>query len=640
MANTVHNLPPEKFAKFSKLGTTPKKDSVGRTALHYAASWGHADVINAILGSHCDVPKPQWDVSWPNDECTKLVDVQNGSGFTPLHYAVWVGRKEAIKALASYDADLSAKNIANDFDWIKVGCGNTPLHLAAFGGDFDVVKLLLAAHVQTLAQGAEVMQAGRGQWGERHAGEPTGQLRQEWRNWRGLMAYHIALHKGFQNLTELLHPDIPYTFIFSNDDMGVGEVRMYGPPRLMVIAAKSLQQKLVDDLAAVEQGPLGFTKQQLALPAAAPAAAQPLAVAPGAVENGQAGQGPAPQPEQRPMADLDALSMAAKAPAGDVRAAHMLLGATECCLWQRGLSGMSVYKDKPGGGAGRHRRVQSTAEAGTRKLQSSNSGTARTAGSITGHWGDGEQKPSWLRAADGSFRRGSTKRVDDMRLNPDRVRQQLLLMKLASGTLTFNHAASALTHQMTSTADGSLNASRISSMSAALQGPGQGRRGSATPHRPSLHRLLSGRRISRSQSRLDGSSSLVMTANGSAAAATALPDSSASPSPDVSAAATASTCTAGAAANTGGLPIIQQQRFMISEVNSRADDDDDDVDDEATCEICFDAVAVVALQGCGHTLCICCCKEMCKLHHFKPALCPYCRQIICGFERAAAPFIP
>jgi ankyrin repeat protein len=53
----------------------------------------------------------------------------------------------------------------------QVGSGNTALHLAAFGGDMAVVKLLLAAYVQSLAAGAEVMAAGRGQWGNRHTGE-------------------------------------------------------------------------------------------------------------------------------------------------------------------------------------------------------------------------------------------------------------------------------------------------------------------------------------------------------------------------------------------------------------------------------------------------------------------------------------
>lgn len=47
-------------------------------------------------------------------------------------------------------------------------------------------------------------------------------------------------------------PHCRYTFIFSNDDMEPGSVRMFGPARLMVIAAKALQQKLVDELAAVQ----------------------------------------------------------------------------------------------------------------------------------------------------------------------------------------------------------------------------------------------------------------------------------------------------------------------------------------------------------------------------------------------------
>jgi hypothetical protein len=95
----------------------------------------------------------------------------------------------------------------------------------------------------------------------------------------------------------------------------------------------------------------------------------------------------------------------------------------------------------------------------------------------------------------------------------------------------------------------------------------------------------------------------------------------------------------------GDLPMIQQQLVgaayasgllgsthgagasgMITE-----EGEEDSDEDGLMCEICFDAQAVVSLQACGHALCVGCCKEMCKLHHFKPALCPYCRQIICGF---------
>lgn len=80
---------------------------------------------------------------------------------------------------------------------------------------------------------------------------------------------------------------------------------------------------------------------------------------------------------------------------------------------------------------------------------------------------------------------------------------------------------------------------------------------------------------------------------------------------------------AGRGSANGELPIVQLQyttavAAMISEGSSGLDEDD-------LCEICFDAAAVVALQQCGHTLCVGCCKELCKLHHFKPGLCPYCR---------------
>ena len=64
-----------------------------------------------------------------------------------------------------------------------------------------------------------------------------------------------------------------YTFIFSNEDMAPGSVRIYGPARLMVIAAKALQQKLVDELSAVETQTAAGS-----IPAAAAAAAPDIHV--------------------------------------------------------------------------------------------------------------------------------------------------------------------------------------------------------------------------------------------------------------------------------------------------------------------------------------------------------------------------
>jgi hypothetical protein len=62
--------------------------------------------------------------------------------------------------------------------------------------------------------------------------------------------------------------------------------------------------------------------------------------------------------------------------------------------------------------------------------------------------------------------------------------------------------------------------------------------------------------------------------------------------------------------------------------DSDVEEDEEEEDGEDGCEVCFDAADVVALQHCGHRLCTTCAAAMCKLHHFKPALCPFCRQII------------
>jgi ankyrin repeat protein len=58
MAHAVQSLPPEKFAKFSKFGTTPQKvltklvqeeDSKNLTPLHLAAIKGHAEAAALLM---------------------------------------------------------------------------------------------------------------------------------------------------------------------------------------------------------------------------------------------------------------------------------------------------------------------------------------------------------------------------------------------------------------------------------------------------------------------------------------------------------------------------------------------------------------------------------------------------------------
>jgi hypothetical protein len=168
----------------------------------------------------------------------------------------------------------------------------------------------------------------------------------------------------------------------------------------------------------------------------------------------------------------------------------------------------------------------------------------------------------------------------------------------------------------------------------------------------SLHRLLSGRvrpRRAASSASVALTSSLQGSVHDSAAAA-ALVGANSQASDAAAAVASGNNgssrgapsplgpnVVAGGTPAGGGLPMLQAQlgAAHAAMITEECDDDDD-----GTCEICFDAAAAVALQNCGHTLCVGCCRELCKLHHFKPGLCPYCRQIICGFARATCTFIP
>lgn len=85
------------------------------TALHYAAQFGHKDVMEFLI-SH-DVDKDQKDTM----------------GLTPLHIAAYYGMLEAVKLLLRRGANPNLQDKA----------GSTPLHLSARKGNKPIIIALL-----------------------------------------------------------------------------------------------------------------------------------------------------------------------------------------------------------------------------------------------------------------------------------------------------------------------------------------------------------------------------------------------------------------------------------------------------------------------------------------------------------------
>lgn len=91
------------------------KDASGFTALHYAASGGHADVLAILLDGGAKI------------------DAIGSRGETAILLAAGAGKTEVVELLVSRGADLN--RAASD--------GKTPLIKAATGGYYEVVKALL-----------------------------------------------------------------------------------------------------------------------------------------------------------------------------------------------------------------------------------------------------------------------------------------------------------------------------------------------------------------------------------------------------------------------------------------------------------------------------------------------------------------
>jgi uncharacterized protein len=101
----------------------------GWTPLHLAAFFGHADVVELLLGRGADI------------NARSANSIRN----TPLHAAVAGGRVEAALALIDGGAEVNAAD----------GGGHTPLHIAAEAGYVPIVESLLRRKADPFALDAE-----------------------------------------------------------------------------------------------------------------------------------------------------------------------------------------------------------------------------------------------------------------------------------------------------------------------------------------------------------------------------------------------------------------------------------------------------------------------------------------------------
>lgn len=119
------------------LGDVKNKD----TAMHLATKRGHDLCLRALLESGRTSPRALWAPNKPN---TRLVDVQNSSGFTCLHLAVAKSDVNAVEVLLKFDPALTRTTVRPCCDaWGTYPPGTRPMHIAAKVGNTSIVLLVL-----------------------------------------------------------------------------------------------------------------------------------------------------------------------------------------------------------------------------------------------------------------------------------------------------------------------------------------------------------------------------------------------------------------------------------------------------------------------------------------------------------------
>jgi ankyrin repeat protein len=149
MVKVLLKVRPNLVFSRSKIEFFHEPNDSGWTPLHYAAAYGHNDVVELLLAANSQVnakdsegrtPLHVAAYNWQTDVADSLlnngadVDTSTEGGWTPLHTAVAKDKIDMVQWLLAHKADINAK--AED--------GQTPLYVAARNNYVNMVKLLLA----------------------------------------------------------------------------------------------------------------------------------------------------------------------------------------------------------------------------------------------------------------------------------------------------------------------------------------------------------------------------------------------------------------------------------------------------------------------------------------------------------------
>jgi hypothetical protein len=585
----------------------------------------------------------------------------NMSGLTPLHYACYTEKLEAVKMLLQFKPNIMQGSEYGDMDWISIDAGSTPLHVAALKGNTDIVKALLKAYVEVsgdLMPGSSSPSGGSSPTRRR---DPRA-LRNEY----GKLPYHLAVRRAHFHLTDWLDPSVPLRWLLTGEELNTSSE--FGPPRLAVVAASVLHHKLMKQLDTIEAVGLIRMSEHPAGAAGDAEASQPStsgAAAPAggttSVQLAAAAEALSRHSSRRTLSRAASKKLAEHLLRGMHRRASssgrglnplldeaILEQAAELCKMSSAPVEFTACMPL---GQGSSRRVGSRRQSHEPSLAGSpeqapeqDGSSSRSAGSSRRASRDGGAAGAG--PMPGGERLGTVEEANSRASSV--VRMSALQRSIAESPFATASASGSQCGDDSGSARPSCSGS-TSSLSRAKSAPqphssADGEAGDTPLVSVSVHGGGAFRQLF-SKADSAGASKLEMLARiriDVASERTTEEDADSQQQQPQQQPQQLTTATSMLSAAPSALLDAVLKPFRrsaskvagLAEINAAAAAATDDEDDEDVCGVCLDVDVNAYMRPCSHRICVTCARDLCRRYTVATALCPYCRAIIADFEDA------